>query len=125
MRDMDIEKILAECEEIVFKKSNRKAFNVSTKWSKQVTSEAGVYVFFKEGNIGNIEGVRCQVSYCTYTNTRSSKQSAGSGKRKLCSDLDFDRLAIVRAESAYCGYTQYISRENGRRGPHFRLETRL
>jgi hypothetical protein len=38
----------------------------------------------------HIREIRCQVSQCTYTNTRSSKQSAGSGKQKLCSDPDFD-----------------------------------
>jgi len=50
-KNMDIDKILKKYGEIVFRKSNRKAFDTSTKWACQIVVDAGVYAFVENDKL--------------------------------------------------------------------------
>lgn len=43
---MKINKILKEYDKNVFNKRNRKKFQTNTEWSKEITTQAGIYAFF-------------------------------------------------------------------------------
>jgi len=48
---MNVEKIIKEYEETIFCRSNRKPFDISTKWAKHITEKASIYAFFEKGKI--------------------------------------------------------------------------
>ncbi|MEW8372644.1 MAG: GIY-YIG nuclease family protein [Candidatus Thiodiazotropha sp.] len=96
---MDIDKILKEYEEILFEKSNRKTFDTTTKWAKQVTRDAGVYAFFDQDNVvyigesGSLKArmgdVRRTVNHTLRRNIGAKLFSEIEGYKKATSKMKF------------------------------------
>ncbi|MCU7839484.1 MAG: hypothetical protein KZQ94_08895 [Candidatus Thiodiazotropha sp. (ex Troendleina suluensis)] len=85
---MDINSILNEYEEIIFEKSNMKSFDVTTKWAKQITKDAGIYAFFDQDKVvyvGESGSLKARMGDVRRTVNHTLRRNIGA---KLYSDIE-------------------------------------
>lgn len=85
---IDIDTILKEYEEIIFEKSNRKMFGITTKWTKQITRDAGIYAFFDQDNvvyIGESGSLKARMGDVRRTVNHTLRRNIGT---KLFSEIE-------------------------------------